>query len=48
MIEDGASSLQTLTTKTNMETSLNYDSLAKIQVVLDSKAFALALLPRTI
>ena len=49
-MEDSASSLRALATKMNKETSLDYDSLAKIQqlqVTLGPKAFALALLTRS-
>ena len=48
-MEGGASSLWALATEMNRETSLDYDSLAKIQplqVTLGPKAFALALLTR--
>ena len=46
IMEDSASSLRVLATKMNIETSLDYDILTKIQwiqVTLGSKAFALAL-----
>ena len=49
-MEDSASGLRALVTKMNKETSLDYDSLAKIQqiqVTLGPKAFALTLLTRS-